>query len=90
MIILLIVFTEITSLDISSHLCDTFVPLLNVALHGFTCPIASTLLDLKQLGEVVLQRRLCGVDVDVHVARRVLRHGVHLMVSPSRHLNTYA
>lgn len=57
--------------------------------HVFTCPIANALLELKQLGEVLLQRRLCGVDVDVHVARRIFRHCVHLMVSPSRHLHTY-
>lgn len=56
--------------------------------HVFTCPIANALLELKQLCEVLLKGRLRGVDVDVHVARWVFRHCVHLVVSPSRHLHT--
>lgn len=56
--------------------------------ESFTCSIAYALLELKQLGEIVLQRCLSGVDVDVHVTGRLLRHRVDLMVSSSRNLHT--
>lgn len=55
----------------------------------FTCSITNALLQLKQLGEVLLQRRLCGVDVDVHVARGAIRHRVHLVIGPSGHLRRF-
>lgn len=34
-----------------------------------TRPVADFLLELQQLGEVLLQRRLRGVHIDIHVAR---------------------
>lgn len=54
-----------------------------------TRSIADALLELKEFGEVLLQRRLSGVDVNIHVAGRILRHGVNLVVSPRWHLPTH-